>query len=329
LRGGRDLTQRLAEVLKVPYTEAETYKRQFGLTGDVGNVLFEALKPLLREIRQTLKGHLAAGGQAVTRVLLAGGGGMLGGLDRVLENEIGIPVERYGIDLGTAAAVERSGRNAEFALPYASACQETLQRRRRIDLRRGDLTYKRDYKFLKRRMGMAAVFVLAVLFSWIFSSYAQYRVLAGANEALANELKETTQRMFGKPVFDRKEIESAIEGQKVDKLPIPQKDVFDIIVELSRRIPFSVVHDIERLDIKSKKVVVRGVIGGSLVSEDGTPVEERDAGLPDAGSDLSPIDLIKQKLEGFDECFTAIHVGKVTVVGDRRRYQMDIDSKCP
>ena len=31
----------------------------------------------------------------------------------------------------------------------------------------------------------------------------------------------------------------------------------------------------------------------------------------------------------FTECFTAIRVGKVTAVGERRKYQMDIETQCP
>jgi hypothetical protein len=45
--------------------------------------------------------------------------------------------------------------------------------------------------------------------------------------------------------------------------------------------------------------------------------------------DLSPTDLIKQQLEAFEECFAAIRVGNVSSMAERRRYTMEIDTRCP
>ncbi len=331
LRGGRDLTDALAQKGKVSFEEAEQYKQQHGLDGQVGVILNEAIRPLIREIRQTLKGHLAAGGGRVTKVLLAGGGAKLSGLVDLLQDELGVPVERYGLSLGQSTALEASDQHFEFALTHALARQEILQRSQRINLRQGELSFRGDYEFLKRRIAWAAGCLLAILLAWIFSSYAEYRLLADKAETQRKELTEITTRIFNKPVVDRLEIERLLGGKQIKKAPMPEIDAFDIIVELSRRIPTSVVHDVERLEIKPKRITLKGIVDAQLVAEGELTSEQGDAGVSDGGvgSDLSPTDLIKQKLEGYDECFTAIRVGKVTVIGERRRYQMDIDSKCP
>ena len=116
------------------------------------------------------------------------------------------------------------------------------------------------------------------------------------------------------------------------------------MVELSNRIPTSVVHDIEFLEIKPKRITIKGVVnadlrGGGATNQPQAGGQETLGDTPaaasdedtdtESGTDLSPTDLIKQKLEGFSECFTNIRVGKVTTVGERRRYQMDIESRCP
>ena len=122
---------------------------------------------------------------------------------------------------------------------------------------------------------------------------------------------------------------------------MPVMDAFDVVIELSKRIPESIVHDVEQLDIKQKRVTLKGLISPELKQEgeSDTDMDTDGTASSDAVSDgstdpseemaLSPTDLLKQKLEEFTECFTAIRMGRVSTVNDKRRYQMDIDSRCP
>jgi general secretion pathway protein L len=328
LRGGRDLTLKLAQAGGVDFDKAEALKRQHGLQGKVGEALEEAIRPLLREIQQTLKGHLASGGKRVDRVLLCGGGGLVAGLDRYLADGIGTPVERYEPVLGHAESGREGFHPSAYALAFSLALREERSRSKRIDLRRGDLAFKGDYEFLKKRIGWMAACAIAVLLSWIFASYAEYQVLAEKVAAQKASLADNTKRLFGKPMLDYEQIVEKFTGEKVEEAPIPKKDAFDIVLELSRRIPYSVVHDLDYLEIKPKRITLRGIVDAELKSgtSSGGGVGDR---KPDAGEELSPTDLIKQKLDEFKECFTAIRVTKVTSVDQRRRYQMDIDTKCP
>ncbi len=344
LRGGRDLTAKLVEAGDVDFEKAEEYKRQIGLEGKPGEVIKEALRPLVREIQQTLKGHLASGGKKIDRIRLCGGTACMAGLESYLTEELGIPVTRYFAPIRGAKSSIEELETSSFALAYALAKREETPRSKRVDLRKGNLAFKGDYEFLKRRLGWIAACIGAIILAWGFSAYAEYKALSIEAESQRESLEEMTEKVFGKKILGREKILEELGGKTVDVPPIPARDAFDIVVELSKRIPTSVVHDIEFLEIKPKRITIKGVVnadlrGGSVAVGTGDTGEEK-AGAPNGettakngesepDTELSPTDLIKQKLEQFSECFTSIRVGKVTTVGQRRRYQMDIESRCP
>ncbi|HUT77964.1 MAG TPA: pilus assembly protein PilM, partial [Polyangia bacterium] len=317
LRGGRDLTARLAEVGKISFSEAEAYKRQSGISGKVGEVLRAGLEPLVREVRQTVAGHLAAGGGRIKRVLICGGGSQLTGLDMLLANELGVPVERSGAELEPGSRNRDPDQAPEvFLLAQHLGGREQVPRSKRINLRRGDLSFKGDFQYLRRRMIWVAVCLLTVLLAWIFHNYAEYSALAHESAELEERLLQRSREYLGREVVDQQEIESLL-GQTTDqKRPYPESDAFDILVELSRRIPPAVVHDVELLEIRPKRVTIKATVDVNLASDAG----------PEA---LTPTDLIKQELEKYQECFTAVRMGKVQTVGERKRYEMEIESKCP
>ena len=335
LRGGRDLTQRLADAGRLPFADAEANKRREGLSGGrVGQILAEALQPLVRELRNTLAGHVAAGGKRVRRVLLCGGGALMPGIGPFLGNELGVPVEAYGADLRGLAA-EGLPAPQEMVLAHCLARRESMDKAKRLNVRRGALAFAGDHGALKRRVLSAAVFALVVLGAWIFSSYAEYRLLHSAAATQEEELKAQTLAYFGKELVDRDAIDALVKGTKTAAAPVPLRDAFDIVVELSKRIPTTVVHDIDLLDIKPKRITIRAQVDSELKGASGEPQaaggEDTEGEGESEGDELqlSPTDLLQKKLAEFDECFTAIRIGKVQTRGERKSYQMDIDSKCP
>jgi type IV pilus assembly protein PilM len=333
LRGGRDLTQKLAEAGKVSFEDAEMNKRREGLTGGrVSQILTEALKPLVRELRNTLAGHVAGGGKRVKRVLLCGGGSLLAGLDAFLSNELGLPIEALGVDLRACPQIQ--GVTPEtLVLSHCLARRETIEKSKRMNLRRGALSFKGDSSLVRRRIVQAAALALAVIGAWIFSSYAEYGLLEDAAAAQDAELRKQTLAYFGKELVARDEIDALIRGTTSTAAPVPTRDAFDIVVELSKRIPTTVVHDIDLLDIKPKRITIRAQVDSELKAENGEAQPTGPSGEEGEGEDdelqLSPTDLLQKKLSEFDECFAAIRIGKVQTRGERKSYQMDIDSKCP
>jgi general secretion pathway protein L len=333
LRGSRDLTIQLAKAGGADFAKAEQFKRDQGISGKIGAVLTDSLKPLVREIQQTFKGHLAAGGKRVTKVLLAGGGSQLNGLTTFLANEVGVVVEHFAFPADKYRPTPPGTTQPDFAQAYALAFREELPRASRFDLRRGDLAFKGDFEFLKKRVGWIAICFFAIIMSWIFSTYAEYQVLADESEIQKALISKKTEQLFKKAILDPEKISDLLSPEKTEKAPIPKKDAFDLVVELSKRIPTTVVHDIDFLEIKSKRLTLRGVIDAELkipgADSDGG-VEEVEEKTPDAGeTELSPTDLITQRLLQFSECFSSVRIGKVTAMGSRRKYQMDIDTRCP
>lgn len=337
LRGGRQLTQKLAEAGGAEFHRAEAYKKEYGLTGRVGEVLQNSLKPFVREIQQTFKGHLAAGGRPVSNVKLCGGGSLLVGLADHLSRELDVPVEVFDVPAPSVLKPTDDVRATTYALAYTLALREEVPRAKRIDVRRGGLAFKGNIDLLKQRARWLAVCVGAIVLSWVVSGFAEYSSLSSRVESQQKTLRERTEKVFGKPMANHEEIAEMLTGvvKEDEEAPIPAHDAFDVLVGLSERIPTMVVHDVEQLEIKPKKVILKGMVDAELKTESDMDSDSEADGDMDAPSsnedlpDLAPTDLIKQKLEAYTECFTAVRVGKVSTVDERRRYQMDIDSRCP
>jgi type IV pilus assembly protein PilM len=96
-RGGADLTERIASRLGANPSEAETLKCRIGLRNDEGpetaEVILEAVRPLLGELRSSFAYVTSGEGQArVARLVLSGGGAALPGLEEFLAAELNVEV---------------------------------------------------------------------------------------------------------------------------------------------------------------------------------------------------------------------------------------------
>ena len=93
-RGGREITDRIADDLGMSLPEAEALKREHGLVGrhtEVVRMIREAVRPLIAEIRGSH--HYFASNnptRALDRMLLTGGGALLRGLDGALGDQLGV-----------------------------------------------------------------------------------------------------------------------------------------------------------------------------------------------------------------------------------------------
>lgn len=95
-RGGKELTDRLADSMDMSLVEAEIAKCQVGLNGahaEIARILGEGVRPLLAEIRTSIHYFSSVSeGAALERISLTGGGASLGGLASALADQIGVPV---------------------------------------------------------------------------------------------------------------------------------------------------------------------------------------------------------------------------------------------
>lgn len=99
--GGDDITRALVERLTIAPTQAETLKRELGLSGvpshpeyrPAAEIIFELAGEQLNAIRNTLAYYVnSKPGAAIDRIVLSGGGSQLTGLPRALSDLSGIPV---------------------------------------------------------------------------------------------------------------------------------------------------------------------------------------------------------------------------------------------
>ncbi len=95
VRGGQELTERVAERVGMDLAEAEAAKVSIGLDGNhsvVARVLNETLRPLLGEIRTSI-GYFrkAYDGVQLERISLTGGASLLPGLANVLAEQTELP----------------------------------------------------------------------------------------------------------------------------------------------------------------------------------------------------------------------------------------------
>jgi hypothetical protein len=90
--------------------------------------------------------------------------------------------------------------------------------------------------------------------------------------------------------------------------PIPERDAFDVVEQISKRIPQTINHEIDVLDIRSGRIQLKGRVD-----------QRRDA------------DEIQKALSAWDECFTSVPTPQTTpAVRDKRlQYTIDIETRCP
>jgi type IV pilus assembly protein PilM len=95
-RGGSEVTKMVAARLGLTNAEAETIKCRVGLRSEESEesaeVVAEALRPLITEIRSSFNYFAAANpGERVKRLALVGGAALLPGLPELLTEDLGVP----------------------------------------------------------------------------------------------------------------------------------------------------------------------------------------------------------------------------------------------
>jgi general secretion pathway protein L len=202
---------------------------------------------LARAVVQTLAAHRAAGGAPVARVLVCGGGALVDGMIAWLAERVeGAPVSALalpGAPGSEPATHPLFGRAAALAARVA-------QKAKRLDLRQGDLAYRRALGGLRQLAPLIAVCVSLVFFAFVFSTWASYRVLAARHVALEEELARATRRHFGEETRDPDRARRLLEGRVGPTDPLPRFDAFDVLDALSTAIEPGIVHDVRRLEIE-------------------------------------------------------------------------------
>jgi len=99
-RGGYEITEEIQRALGVSFDEAESFKKGGDdqtdtlIPEEVGTILRNASVQLAGDIQRSLDYYYNTGGdERVSRLFISGGMSMVSGMDRIIEEQTGIPVE--------------------------------------------------------------------------------------------------------------------------------------------------------------------------------------------------------------------------------------------
>ncbi len=304
-RGAIEVTQALAETYRLDEAGAERAKHaQAQLLTDataiadparrkLDTVLREALRPLLRDLRQTFAAARSQGMPAPRRLATIGGGARLSGLPELLEQELGVPVVALELpaDLGFVRTGEEEPQVSGVALGMALGAG--LGGGTQVNLRKGELSFRSDYSYLRGKAGYLGAAVMALLACVALNAFASLRTLRKEAEVLEANLKRETTDLFGSPKLDGAEVTRELtRGPQSGIPPVPLLTAYDVLDEISRHVPpkDQVKLDILELDIKPKKTYLKATTASA-----------------------KEIDLLVDALKKID-CFGDIQKGKVATV---------------
>jgi general secretion pathway protein L len=225
----------------------------------VPETLRRALAPLLRELRATLRAWRARAGQRpVARLALAGEAGRL----PVLAEAVAPEVE------GTVAPLELAGPAAQaiapaeapaLALALALALRgQQGSRAPRLNLRRGDLAFTRDFEHVKGKVARLAAYAGLVVLLAIVSAGVKAFALSHHESALDRSLCDAEQKIVGRCFSNFEEAQAVLRGRGTAGAAIPRVSAVDAFAEVSERVPADVPVRFERIELTKDKLHLQG-----------------------------------------------------------------------
>jgi general secretion pathway protein L len=279
---------------------------------------------LAREVRVTLAAYRTQGGETPSRVYLCGGGAFVSSAEGFFGNELELPVEQLPTPALDASALPP----AYIALlpRFAKAIGLALDLGGRgwgFNLRRGALNYERGFAWVRERVPVLAGLGAVILVSFVFSSWAKMHALSSERAALESALGTVTKEVLGEETTSASRAEELMTEQTAinDEDPMPHADAFDVMVKLSEDIPASMKHDVEELDVQKGHVVVHGIVGS---------VADAQQIASNLGQEACFQDWTRPPEANGDHPSTVKITHATSVVGgDRQKYVMEFDLKCP
>jgi general secretion pathway protein L len=320
-RGLHDLAQPLSRSLKMSAREVLQRANDGGLSGLPSDLFGDAALPIAAEVRRTIAGLRAKGLPAPERLSLTGEAARLPGLAEALGQLLGavaVPLDIPALKLrpsnkkiGAAplsSLVKEDG--ARFARALGLALTGT-DRAKVLSLRQGSFSYRTDLSKVAGRFLRAAVVMLGLLLLGGVTLFSRYQNLQAERDHEIKKLSVLVKEVASKEMSDLDQIDDLIHIDKASiKKPWPETTAFDVLLEISKRIPKEVTVDVNKIDIRAKKTTLTGEIDNA-----------------------GDIDTITSALKDFS-CFKEIKQGNVKQITtrdgrQRREFTLDIDTTCP
>jgi hypothetical protein len=187
------------------------------------------------------------------------------------------------------------------------------RRGKRIDMRKGRYALPGGVSQLREYALLAAACVLALIFSYTFRVWAEYRVLGDERDALQETLSKVTERHFGEATKSPKRARELLDGGGTRSDPLPRFDAMRALGAISAAVPVGMVHDTRKLEITLDETGQ----GGSFELQGQIP-------------DLSARDQVADALDAH-ECIEQLERGKTSTVPgqERKNYTLSGTILCP
>ncbi|MBP8196699.1 MAG: pilus assembly protein PilM [Deltaproteobacteria bacterium] len=307
-RGGLHITEAIAKHISIGLIAAEKLKHDNGLSDftnpRVAKVIREALRPLLRDLRQTLAAYASRFGNDPKALYVTGGTAQLHGIQDLLAEELGIAVQPLlppdgATWLGPAVRGELpAGESLTFGEGGASrtyVSSTALVHRwptgtaavglglgaayggPNFNFRKGELAFRTDYAMLREKAPLLAGFAVALVVCVGMWAYASLRQLEKESERLRLQLITESTALFGEARSDGRqvsnELQAALTQDKAQGQSIPQVSVLDLLDDISSAAPASnaagPAHlDVIELHIRPKKTDLKATCGSAQYVDD-------------------------------------------------------------
>ncbi len=198
---------------------------------------FQALAPLLRELRQTLAVWMRRSHARPDRLVLTGGVGKLAGLIDLLERSLGLPVEPVRLQDLPDMRVDRADRLGDtgaLAVALALAAAEGVADED-VDFRQGDMAYEGNFKILRARLPQVAAFVVLALCLLGIRASLNYRALVIEREAQLVQVQAFSKTLTGKQLADFEELLAELKREsKIDMTALyPDMSSFKVLEDVT------------------------------------------------------------------------------------------------
>jgi general secretion pathway protein L len=223
------------------------------------DALRRALVPLVRELRATLRAWRArAGRRAIERLHLAGEVARLPGLPEVLASEVEGPVAPLAL-AGPASERIADAEAPGLALALALALRGHLGARAgRLNLRRGELSFTRDFEHLKGKVSRLAMYAAAIVLLAVASAGVKAFALSRQEAALDRALCDAQTKILGRCYESFEEAQAVLRGRGVPGASLPRVSAVDLLGELSEKVPAGVPVRLDRIEITKDKLHLQG-----------------------------------------------------------------------
>lgn len=221
--------------------------------------LRRGLAPLARELRATLRAwRTRAGARPVARLLLAGELARVPALAEALAPEVEGPVEPLALSGAPAERITAADAPG-LALALALALRgHQGARAPRLNLRRGDLAYTRDFEHLKGKLARLGTYVAAIALLALASAGVKALALARQEAALDRALCDAEQKILGRCYPNFEEAQAILRGRGSPGATLPKATAVDLLSELADRVPAQVKVRLDRIEITRDKLHVEG-----------------------------------------------------------------------